>query len=139
MNTKSNKRWISLFLVCALMLGYFIIPSTISHAATPAEKIHMPVLNPPKNGDTVITGYTDPGVDVTLTIGGTSYTGQAGTDGKFSITVPTLTVGAEIQAKATKKARIVKWQSMWLPMKRRLKEALEIPLLSTDPIPPMAA
>ncbi|MBC2116925.1 beta strand repeat-containing protein [Listeria booriae] len=64
-------------------------------------KVAAPTVNAVTSDDTTVTGTGVAGATVTLTIGGTNYTGTVGSDGKYSITIPKQTSGTTISGKQT--------------------------------------
>ncbi|HFU4051610.1 TPA: Ig-like domain-containing protein, partial [Streptococcus suis] len=78
--------------------------------ATPADKTapEAPVVNAPKEGDTTVTGTTEPGATVTVTFpDGSTATTTADEDGNYTVDVPAgveLKEGDKVTATATDKA-----------------------------------
>ena len=107
---KSNKNRSILCLLLALVMLFGVWPTTGITFAEGEEsgdinvdkKIHMPVLEPPVEGDTQIIGYAEPNVHIILTVGSERYEKNVLENGTFTVDVPALEGKATVTAKATK-------------------------------------
>ncbi|HFU4006962.1 TPA: Ig-like domain-containing protein, partial [Streptococcus suis] len=84
-------------------------PSEPKVATTPDTTApEAPVVNAPKEGDTTVTGKTEPGATVTVTFpDGSTATTTADEDGNYTVDVPAgveLKEGDKVTATATDKA-----------------------------------
>ncbi|MEH7275900.1 Ig-like domain-containing protein [Neobacillus vireti] len=66
--------------------------------ATPPQ---VPGVNSVTDSATVVTGKTEAGATVTVTIGTETYTGTADSNGAYSVTIPKQTAGTRILVRAT--------------------------------------
>ncbi|MBC1398561.1 immunoglobulin-like domain-containing protein [Listeria fleischmannii] len=73
----------------------------VSSANTVVKGVPAPQVNPVSDVQTQVTGEGEAGFNITVTIGGNSYTGVASANGEFAVTIPRQEAGTKIDVKQT--------------------------------------